>query len=796
MADELAPGYLDAETVAELLENGPGEGMSMDEELLPMEVEPPVDSSLHEANLAEVLEEDYLDRLAMDVIDWVDEDLSSRDGWDELVANGIRELGLNPQKVKRPEDWMTPITHPLVKESLIQFGARAIAELWPKEGPASAKVLGDSTEELEMQAIRVSHYLNYLYQHDMPGAFEEKERLILWAGFSGSAFEKAYFCPITRKVSTYTIHSDNFIVPYVARDLLTAERYTERYWDTKQDRDAKTASGLYRELDGDYRGDSTRDHSDVQEEIDEGEGRAQINWTDDETFNTLETNCYLKLPELDDEAEVARPYVVVVDRVNSKVLSIRRAWREGDPLHQRRILITHYKFLPGFGFYGWGLIHIVGDLGASATQALRELLDAGYLANAPGGFTSRHSRIDGNIKVIPAVYQRVDVEPDEIKNAFVNYPFKEPSPTLLKLMDYVDGLGRRVASTTEAMVGENSPGTPVGTTMALIEQGSKVISGVHKRMHKALGEELKIVAELCAEHLPPVYPYYVHGQDRGVKQTDFDARVDVIPSSDPEVISGAQRIAMAQTLIQLLMQFPENIKRDVVVHRVVTLLRLPEPEDLLVDNQPPPRMDPVSEGVAMLKGQPVQTYPEQDHAAHIAIHTELWKALDKETVKARGPAIWAHVMEHGAESYRQQIEQQAGITAQQLEIPGIEQMLTQIRISPLFPFRDEAEEEIKDYEVLRKEARQDMALERRLQRDDVKAEAILNRQTESQAAAVAGQRMQNDEALMFTQAMHDMKLQRQEYEMQMKRMDDTLTQIQKLFNVSGGERNEPNRGVD
>jgi len=769
-------GYLDPADLESLISPEMGMDLLTEEEaaLFPQPEALP-DVSDHLANLALILDDKYLDRLANDAVQWVTEDIASRQGWMEVQSQGMRELGLNPTEVTRPEEWMVKITHPLMKETIIQHCSRAIAELWPPEGPAGTRVLGYPTEETTHQAQRVSDYMNYQYNCVMPGAYEEEERMLLWNSFSGSAFKKMYYDATLKSVANYTMDTNNFIVPYTARDLRTAERFTERYWDTIQDRRRKEAAGVYRRVDDGFRGASTLDIDDVKFEVDKGEGRTQVSsWSDEHNrnYNMYEINCYLDVPGFEDETPL--PYTLVVDVENTVVLSLRRAWKATDPLKQRIIRVVHYPFLPGFGFYGWGFVHILGDLGHSATLALRELLDAGFLANAPGGFVSRHSRVSGDIKIDPGKFTELDVEQEALKDAFFPYPFKEPSPTLVKLLDYLDQIGRRVASTTESMVGENSPGTPVGTTMALIEQGSKVISGVHKRLHRAKGEELKIVADLCAEYLPAEYPYNVYGAERTIKAADFDDRVDVVPTADPNIISGAQRVASLQAIAQLQSMYPDQIDRRAVVERSLHLLRVPDPENLLIKQEDVQPMDPVSEFMALLTGKPVKAFPDQDQMAYMASLTQAFMALDPETQKRIEPTYRPLLQEHMALYYQQQAMaqlQQLGLPPEAMQQPGIERFMAMVKPSMLLPFPDDAKQAALDYSVLKEEERKDIRVEGEMRRKEMLAQQQVAVQGEQQSLALANQKMQHEGTLEYTAMVHQLDLMAKQIELQMKEIE-------------------------
>lgn len=724
----------------------------------------------HYENLAEVMDAQYLKQLADTIIRDIDVDEESRKDWRTTAINGLKALGVNPSAIDRPKPWMSKAIHPMVKEALVQFEARAIGELWRKDGPADAKVLGTIAKETAEQAIRVRDYINYLYTHDMPGAFEEEEQSLWWVGFGGSSFKKVYYCPVQAQIMSVAISPHDLIVPWSAKNLRSAVRFAERYTDGYVDHRMKVAAGLYRKTDYDFSMSNTPDADSVQEAVDESEGRSQVTGENDKDYERFEANVYLDLPGY--EQEVPLPYTVIVDKDSTDVLSIRRAWRENDPKRRRRLFIAHRKFLPSPGFYGWGLVHTIGSLGEANTRALQTLLDSAYLNTVPSGFTSRHTplgRSGNSIEIEYGSYQQVDITPEQLSKAFFPLPFKEPSQTLFRLLGYVDDIGRRFASTTEAMVGENSPGTPVGTTLAMIEQGSKVISGVHKRLHQAMTEELKIVAELCYEYLPEQYPYAVEGQDRAVFKSDFDARIDVVPVSDPTEFSEAQRTARAQAQLQLATQFPQHHDVPKALKAMYRALRIEDPA--VMEQQEIPPRDPISENMALLNGEPVKAYPDQDQVAYMKVLTDFWMVLDTETQKRIEPQYRALLQSRQALYYQQQVMAQMqalGIPQEAMAQPGVEQMLANVKVGMLLPFPDSAAEEVKDYEVLRDEERKDIKLAREMARRDALTQQQMEAETRRQSLALGNQRLQQQDTLEYSAMVHQLDLMKKQIELLMK----------------------------
>lgn len=632
------------------------------------------DPNDHYANLANFLEDGELARIAMDVVDWVRIDEDSRKDWQEREARGIRMLGLS-EKTEGGADFKgaSRVVHPLIAEACVQFQARAIAELWPPAGPVKTKILGRQTEDKLAQSERVQDFMNYQYTELMPGAFEEEDRLLARLPISGSCFKKVFFDPIERTNVAQFIEPSDFIVPFSATSLRTATRFTHRYWQTGHEVDALIREGFYRDCPLMDSPNDMVDYPEVREEIDDIEGRHKQTIERDERYTILEIVCYLDLssiPELQmpkrrwlKRAEgIGLPFIVHVERESRQVLAIRRYWRPHDPARKRRVQVVHKYFLPGLGFYGYGFLHFLGGLGDAATGALRAYLDSAAFANMQGGYRSRDAKMPGGDQPIgPGEWREVDSTAEELSKAFFPIPYKEPSTAMFQVLGLLTEQGQRFATTTEAMVGEASNNGPVGTTLALIEQGAKLFSAVHKRLHQANGQEFKIVAELNYEFLPEVYPYELEGKETYTLRADFDGRVDVIPVSDPNIVSNVQRIAQAQAVLQLATEAPDLYNRKEVHKDLLTALRVQDIDRLMPDKDEIPRMEPVQEDMCILYGKPIQVYPDQDHAAHMMVHQAFFAGIPPEYQQQFQGVWFAHMAQHLAWQHRIGIEQAMGM---------------------------------------------------------------------------------------------------------------------------------------
>lgn len=657
----MAEPMMDADSIMAMLAQG-GPEILTEEELAVVSPDEREDTEFLE-NLAEQLDDAVLGTLATDVIEWFDDDEESRKDWLERESDGIKMLGITGSSIGGAGfEGASQAVHPGLLEAVVQFQSRAIAELWQPNGPVNTVVMGDVTPEKDAQAGRVRDYLNYLYNERMPGAYEHHDKLLFRVGFSGCAFKKVYYCPISRGIVSRFYPAGDIVVPYSTVDLASAQRITHILKYSQADMARLMRSGVYRECDLQYPDlESTQYDQTLKRTIDDSEGKAETDWDSTATPHVvLEQSVYMDLPGY--EADVPLPYLISVEKDSRKVLSIYRHWREDDPDQRRRKYLVKYGFIPGFGFYDIGLLHLLGRLSGASTGALRALLDAGQFANLPAGFRTRQSRVDLKSPIAPGEWREVDSTAEELSKAFFKLPYEEPSMTLFNLLKYLDEITRRVASTTEDLVGDNSKAVPVGTTLARIEQGLKVQTAIQKRLHRAMGEELKLVCELAAEYLPDEqYAYDVAGKSNYVLAQDFDSRIDVTPVSDPNIVSGTQRLTISQALVDMSKEAPDLFDRRAVYERMLEVMRVQNPEELMPDKTEVERMGPVEENIAMMIGKAVKAAPDQDHAAHEVVHGQWFSGLQKDDQQRLQATFIAHQAEHRAWAYLLQMQQAMGM---------------------------------------------------------------------------------------------------------------------------------------
>lgn len=614
-----------------------------------------------DANLAEFVDEGELGALSSQLMGDFEEDQSSREEWEDTYIRGLDLLGFKYEDRDRPFPGASGVTHPMMAEAVTQFQAQAFKELLPSKGPVKTQIMGATTPEVEMQSSRVQEFMNYQITTEMEEYTPEMDQLLFYLPLAGSAFKKVYYDTMKQRACSLFVPVEDLLVPYSASDINTCERVTHIVKMTHNEVRAQQLSGAY--LDIEIK-PSEMSVTDVEDKTDELEG---IENTSDMMYELLEFHVSLDLPGFEDPDGMHIPYIITVDKTSSKILSIRRNYREDDPLKQKIQYFVHYKFLPGLGFYGFGLIHMIGGLSRTATAALRQLIDAGTLSNLPAGFKARGLRIrDDETPLEPGEFRDVDAPGGALKDSLVPLPYKEPSQTLLALMGTCVDAGQRFASTTNLQVGEGNQELPVGTTMALLEQGTRVMSAVHKRLHYAQKTEFKILARLFSETLPAEYPYQIIGGDQSIKQTDFDGRIDIIPVSDPNFFSMSQRISLAQQELQLVQSNPEihNIKE--AYRRMYEALGTENVDTLFLPDPPPPvPTDPALENAGMLMGMPATAFPEQDHATHIEIHLAFVENKYVQANPATVSMIVSHVLQHVSLLAQGQAEQELQLQLQQ-----------------------------------------------------------------------------------------------------------------------------------
>jgi hypothetical protein len=626
----------------------------------------------HYANLAEDLDKDKLSEISSDLINKFENDKSSRKDWEDQYSKGLKMLGVISEERDDPFPGASGVHNPLMAEAATQFQARAIAEMFPPGGPVKTQIIGKVTEEREQQAQRVQEFMNYQITQLMPDYFSELDQMLFNLSLAGSAFKKVYYDTTTNQVCAKFIPAEDLVVSYSTTELDTSPRYTQIMKLTTNDVKKYMKTGFYRDIKLTNASDDNPE-SQIQQTLDEIDGISPGN--NDQTRQVLEFHIDYNIGNDEDDLEL--PYIITIDRSSQQVLAIRRNWKEDDELQKKRVYFIHYKYLPGLGFYGFGLIHMIGGLQHASTGALRALLDSAAFANLNGGFKAKGARIEGgDITVSPGEWVEVEAYGDDLRKSFIPLPFKEPSPTLMQLLGILTEAGRRFSSIADAMVGDAASSAPVGSIVAQIEQGSKVFSAIHKRLHMAQGKELKLIGELNGEFLDNEYPYEIIGDEKNVRRKDFDGRVDIIPVSDPNIFSAAQRIAMAQTELQLAQSAPNIIDVKKAYQRLIRALNIPEPEELMIADMKPKRMDPVSENMSVLNGKPIEAFSDQNHTAHIAVHQQFLSdprfGGNKQAQQAILGPMLAHLGEHLAFQYRQTMQslgQQAGMG---MELPLID----------------------------------------------------------------------------------------------------------------------------
>ena len=597
------------------------------------------------SNLAEDMDERVLGRISNDLINDYKRDKESRSDWEKAYISGLDLLGFKYDNESRPFQGASSVTHPLLAEAVTQFQAQAYKELLPSDGPVRTVVVGDNTKEKEEQAQRVQEFMNYMLMEVMEEYTPDFDQLLFYLPLSGSAFKKIYYDEVMQRAISKFIPAEDLIVPYYATDLKDCERITHLVKMSENDILKKQRTGFYRDVDI----LPSRQDDEVQEKYDSIEG---VNPSDDKEyqFNVLEMHIDLDLNEYEVEnadKNVKVPYIVTIDEGSQEVLSIYRNYDMNDSIFKRKEYFVHYKFLPGLGFYGFGLIHMIGGLSKTATAALRQLLDAGTLSNLPAGFKSRGLRIrDDDQPFQPGEVRDVDAPGGNIKDQFQILPFKEPSSVLFSLLGFVVQAGQRFAAITDNAIGNDAQNRAVGTTIALLERGSRVMSAIHKRCYYAMRQEFRLLSSVFGTYLPPVYPYAVYGGNRLIKIIDFSPDVDVIPVADPNIFSMAQRVTLAQTQLQIAQSNPQLHNIREAYRRVYEALGTKQVDTLLKPEKIPQPLDPSIENAEALRMEIPKAYPEQNHDAHIIAHTAFIKSRMVQINPMVYALLQAHIAEH------------------------------------------------------------------------------------------------------------------------------------------------------
>ena len=611
-------------------------------------------------NLAEAIPEESLAKISNELRSQFSVDQTSRKDWEQSYIKGLDLLGFKYQEVSEPFRGAASVSHPLLAEAVTQFQAGAYKELLPAGGPVKTTILGAATPEVEQQAERVKDFMNYQITYKMKEYDPEMDQLLFHLPLAGSAFKKVYFDGNMGRPCSKFIPSEDLVVNYGASELEDAERITHVIKISPNDLKRQMISGFYRDIEIDENDELYSSYSDIQEKYDELEGVQKSEYAGQyqllEMHVDLDLEGYENLGANGEPTGLKLPYVVTLEQGTGKILSIYRNYLPSDPMFMRQKYFVHYKFLPGLGFYGFGLVHMLGGLTRTATAALRALLDAGTLSNLPAGFKSRGLRVrDDEEPLTPGEFRDVDAPGGDLRNALMPLPYKGPDGTLFQLLGYVVDAGRRFAAIADMKVGDGSQANPVGTTMALLEQGSKVMSGIHKRCHYAQKEEFQLLAKLFATALPGEYPYEVTGGNRAIKTTDFDERVDVLPVSDPNIFSMSQRIMLAQTQLQLAQSNPEIHNLYEAYRRMYMALGVQQIENILPPPAGPQPMDPgVENSQALMMGQ-LTVFPDQDHIAHMEAHRAFMSSYLVRNNPQVLTVLQAHVIEHVSAQARKEV---------------------------------------------------------------------------------------------------------------------------------------------
>ena len=616
-------------------------------------------SSDHSSNLAEIIDEQELTEIGAELVDDYNEYRSSRQDWEMAYTNGLDLLGFKYERRTEPFKGASGVTHPVLAESVTQFQAQAYKELLPADGPVRTQILGLTDRNKEDQAMRVKEFMNYQIMNVMKEYEPEFDQMLFYLPLSGSTFKKVYYDALLGRAVSKFIPAEDLIVPYSATSLEDAEAVIHVIKISENDLRKQQVSGFYRDVE---LGEPPLKEDEIKSKQRELEG-VRVEKQED-IYTLLECHVNLDLegfedkdPQTGEPTGIKLPYVVTIEESSREVLSIKRNYKSDDPLKNRTNYFVHFKFLPGLGFYGFGLIHMIGGLSRTATSALRQLLDAGTLANLPSGFKMRGIRVRDDAQPLqPGEFRDVDAPGGNLRDAFMPLPFKGPDQVLLQLMGIVVDAGQRFASIADAQVGDMNQQAAVGTTMALLERGSRVMSAIHKRIYGALKNEFELLANVFATYLPPVYPYDVVGGQRQIKVTDFDEKIDILPVADPNIFSQSQRISLAQTQLQLAQSNPQIHDIYQAYRSMYEAIGIKNIDLILPSPKQPMPMDPSLEHITAMSGQPYQAFPGQDHKSHIEAHLNFMQLNMVKNNPATVMSIQKNILEHISIMAQEQVQ--------------------------------------------------------------------------------------------------------------------------------------------
>jgi hypothetical protein len=634
------------------------------------EMGPPIE---HAANLAESMDEGDIRMIAEDLVSSFEDDMNTRADWEKAYLQGLDLLGLKIEERTMPWPGACGVYHPVLTEAVIRFQAQTIMEVLPASGPVRTKIVGKANDELLKQAYRVQEEMNYVVTEKMNDYRSETEQLLFRLPLAGSAFRKVYYDTINKRPAAVFVPAEDFVVAYGTTDLAACPRYTHVTRMYPNELRKLQVSGFYRDIDIPT---PSPDYSTLQRKYDKVKGETP-SFSDDTRHTILEMCVDLDLPGYENPDGIELPYVVTIEKASREILAIRRNWRENDPSFEKRQYFVHYQYLPGLGFYGTGLIHLIGGIAKSATSILRQLVDAGTLSNLPGGLKARGLRIKGDDNpIMPGEFRDVDVASGSIRDSITFLPYKEPSSVLYQLLGNLVDEGRRIGSIAEMDVGDANPEAPVGTTLALLERSMKVMSAVQARVHDSLSREFQLIADVIKEYMGPEYEYVVSENPQQVysRSEDFDDRVDIIPVSDPNAATMAQKVMQYQAAMQLAQNAPPGMYNMELLHRQMLHALNVQNVDLIIQSQGQAvSMDPVTENQMVMSGKPITVFQQQDHDAHIKVHTAFMQDPIYQQFVSQSPnaqafvgAMQQHLAEHFAYSYRRQLELKLGVSLPQM----------------------------------------------------------------------------------------------------------------------------------
>ena len=617
-------------------------------------------------NLAENMDEEELAEIGSIILDDFTSDKESRAEWEAMFERGFDLLGLKIQDTAEPFEGACTAVHPLLIESAVKFQSKASQELFPSKGPVKAQILGKVTPDKEMQANRVQDFMNYQVTEQMPEYFDEFERMLFHLPLIGSAFKKVYYDATLKRPVSEFVPIDQFYVSYYASNLRKADRYTHVVYRSPVDLAKEIRSGLYLDLELPEASNPTL--TPLSEKMDTILGLSPT-MDSDPQYTLLEQHCYLDIKDSESEEGESLPYIVTIEEQSRQVLSIRRNFKPDDPTKEKNIHFVHYRFVPGFSFYGLGLMHFLGNITMTATAAMRSLVDAGQFANLPGGFKAKGVRMVGdNDPIAPGEFKEVEALGIDLSKAIVPLPYKEPSQTLFQMLGFMTTAGQKFADSTEQVVADAASYGPVGTTMALLEASSKFFSAIHKRLHKSQREEFKLLADIDFNYLPNEYPYDVPMAERNIFKSDFDGKVDIIPVSDPNIPSNAHRLMLSQMTLQMAQQSPPGMFNLEALNRsILNAVNMPNIDEILPPKPEPKPMDPVSDILAASKGIPIAAFAGQDHDAHMQVKMAYLQDPQNggnPTMQRLQPILASNIQEHSVMKYQEQMN---GLTQQKLQ---------------------------------------------------------------------------------------------------------------------------------